>query len=311
MNQMRVLQYLFLCVMLLAGDKALAGGYAYIYIEGDKQTPFYVKLEGQMMPRLGMNYSILPNLDKGATKIDILFQQNKYPAQEFMVLVPETGSRGFILERINDKQFALKDLQTGAYLITGNKAEDDKLPEAAALTGNEMPGQPKAEGSNKEDEDLPAFTTSAEKAPAARRKTSESPKAEEETPPFLSGIEFDPQSGSKPAGNSLREEPEKNTGCGPAMSNDLFESFALRILAREDDDLMLKELRRTVNKKCFSTEQVRILANSMKTQSGRFQVVEMMFEHTSDPEAYSKLETLFNTNFLKQKFRDTVLPAQE
>ena len=70
--------------LLLACNVLFAGDYSYIFIQGDKQTPFYVKLEGQMMPRLGKNYCILSNLDEGTIHLEILFQQNVYPLQKYM-----------------------------------------------------------------------------------------------------------------------------------------------------------------------------------------------------------------------------------
>src|SRR5690348_10598532 len=119
-----------LCIFLLlafAVKALVAKDYAYLYIEGDKQTPFYVKLEGQMMPRLGKNYCILPNLDAGVTNIEILFQQNLFPPQKFTVKIPEGGSRGFLLKKVNEKQFALYDIQQGFFLVSGNTINDDRL----------------------------------------------------------------------------------------------------------------------------------------------------------------------------------------
>jgi hypothetical protein len=36
--------------------------FSYLYIQGDKQTPFYVKLEDAMQPRFGKNYCIIPKM---------------------------------------------------------------------------------------------------------------------------------------------------------------------------------------------------------------------------------------------------------
>lgn len=306
MIYMRVIKHLLLFMLLSVAGKAMANGYAYIYIEGDKVTPFYVKLEGQMMPRLGMNYCILPNLDKGATKIEILFQQNKYPTQEFMVQVPESGSRGFVLERINDRQFALKDLHSGTYLVTGNKAEEDQL--AAPAISESKPLEEDLVASKDKQEELPEFTIpKTNKASKAAAGSTAAGKDDR----FLSDIEFNTQPVKQPAASNAEGAGVAASGCGTPMDNAVFETFALRIFGKEEDDAMLKELRRTKSRKCFTTEQVRILANSMKTQSGRFQVAEMMHAQTSDPEHYNRLEQLFNTNFLKQKFRENILAVKE
>ncbi len=125
------MKYLFgLLLVLLTAPFVRGNSYSYVYIEGDKLTPFYVKMEGQMLPRMAQNYCIIPNLDAGVTNIEILFQQNTYPAQKFAINIPEAGRRGFVLQKVNDRQFALYDLQQGNYIVSGNKPEDDKLPDS-------------------------------------------------------------------------------------------------------------------------------------------------------------------------------------
>lgn len=101
--------------------------FSYIYIQGDKETPFYVKFEDEMLPRYGKNYSIISELAPGPVNLQILFQQNKYPAQKFVVQVPENGFRGFLLMRKGDV-FSLYDIHQQFYLPAGNKAGDDHLP---------------------------------------------------------------------------------------------------------------------------------------------------------------------------------------
>lgn len=89
--------------------------FSYVYIQGDKITPFYVKMEGVMMPRYGKHYCILSELMPGPIHIEILFQQNIYPPQQFTIMVPAHGYRGFLLDRRGDK-FELYDLQQRKYL---------------------------------------------------------------------------------------------------------------------------------------------------------------------------------------------------
>ncbi|RYZ50644.1 MAG: hypothetical protein EOP49_13565, partial [Sphingobacteriales bacterium] len=166
------------CLMMV--ETSFAKSYAYIYIEGDKQTPFYVKLEGQMMPRLGKNYCIIPNLDAGTTNIEILFQQNKFPSQKFVVKVPAEGSRGFVLQKVNDRQFALYDIQQGIYLVSGNKVEDDQLPAANSMSAApvEATASPTTAPAPQADRDIPAFATS--KKPA--KKKTNKPVVKEKKP---------------------------------------------------------------------------------------------------------------------------------
>src|ERR1039457_5924954 len=87
---------IFILVLLMNGS---AHDYSYVYIQGDKVTPFYVKMEGVMMPRYGKNYCILSELMPGPIHIEILFQQNIFPHQKFTIQVPENGYRGFLLNK--------------------------------------------------------------------------------------------------------------------------------------------------------------------------------------------------------------------
>lgn len=95
--------------------KASAQPFSYVYIQGDKETPFYVKLDGKMMPRYGKDYCILSELSGGTIHIEVLFQQHAFPPQKFTVKVPEAGYRGFLLNK-QGSSFALYDLQQKKYL---------------------------------------------------------------------------------------------------------------------------------------------------------------------------------------------------
>ncbi len=348
-------------VVLFTVQVALANNYSYIYIEGDKQTPFYVKMEGQMMPRLGKNYCIVPNLAAGVTNIEILFQQNAYPVQKFAINIPEAGSRGFVLQKVNDRQFALYDIQQGFYIVSGNKPEEDKMPSVHQQSGIAADNTPAAVSSG--NEDIPAFQP--EKKQQKVKSTEEAGAATGgEDGRFISGIELNTngaeQAAVKPAEEALPDfnaantsakkkkkakknknadtltnlaaisdegetevkiaEPATeeeavnergnvpNTDCKAAMSSEEFESFALKILDKADDDARLKVLTKSKGKHCFTTEQVRIIANNLDTQSGRYEVVKMLYAQTSDQGNYPRLESLFKTNYLREKFKEIINP---
>jgi hypothetical protein len=341
---------LFIFLLLAFSVNALmAKDYAYIYIEGDKQTPFYVKLEGQMMPRLGKNYCIIPNLDAGVTNIEILFQQNLFPPQQFAIKIPEGGSRGFLLKKINDRQFALYDLQQGFSLVSGNTVNDDRLLPATTVAVNPVSsGSPQANPA----ETLPAFVAPA-KSKSKNKKTNDDiaqPEAQVKERKFIPDMELNASGGGVPPvivpvttvpvetrpGHTLEkdtnnrlaaadadefEEDKKegsdntlvapgipNSDCKTAMPNDVFEDFATKILDQTTDDDKLKVLSKDKSRYCFTTEQVRIIANNMETQSGRYEVARILFSRTSDQDNYPKLEALFKTNYLKEKFREIMNP---
>jgi len=107
-----LLVFLFLLTFVV---KSQAQNNAYIYIQGDKAMPFYVRIGDKMQPRYGKNYSIIPKLAAGPVTIEILFQQNAYPAQVYTIDVPANGNRGFMLNKHNDV-YDLYDLSTQRYV---------------------------------------------------------------------------------------------------------------------------------------------------------------------------------------------------
>src|ERR1043165_3862653 len=129
----------FLGILSLVQMHAYA--FSYVYIQGDKQTPFYVKLEGEMQPRYGKNYCIIPQLAPGTLQIEILFQQNEYPAEKFTIKVPANGYRGFMLT-MKDGAYALYDLQQRFYLARENNIEDDVMPVSKPVASIVQPAQP-------------------------------------------------------------------------------------------------------------------------------------------------------------------------
>jgi len=106
---------LFILAFCVCCGAAFAQGHSFIYIQGDKQTPFYVKLDGVMMPRYGKNYSIVSELSPGRKHLSVLFEQNKFPAQELWIDVPADGFRALLLDRRQDK-YAFYDLEQKKYL---------------------------------------------------------------------------------------------------------------------------------------------------------------------------------------------------
>ena len=104
-----------LCTLVLYTGAQAQQPFSYVYIQGDKQTPFYIKINGQMMPRYGKNYNIISELSPGTIEIEILFQQRIHPSQKFTIDVPENGNRAFLLNK-QDAGFALYDLKQKKYV---------------------------------------------------------------------------------------------------------------------------------------------------------------------------------------------------
>lgn len=200
-----LLKNLLVVICLLFSLNAKAERFSYVYIQGDKHIPFYVKLGDDMLPRYSKNYCIIPQLAAGPIRLQILFQQNQYPPQTFHVQVPQNGHRGFLLTKVDDG-FALYDIQQRFYLLPGEEGEDhlpDVNSSASAYKSNDVIvsrelQQTEPTSQNKDKYTLINNTTKKNftKEPPPVTATNE--------PQFMDGVEL--SNDSKP----VRNVPEKD-----------------------------------------------------------------------------------------------------
>lgn len=302
-----------------------ANGFSYIYIQGDKATPFYVKFEDQMLPRYGKNYSVIPQLVPGPVNIQILFQQNTYPAQRFTVVVPENGFRGFLLLQKNGV-FSLYDIQQQFYLYPGNKAEDDRVsPFSGAdayVNTNIQPSQPE-----KLIEPIPSNSTNTV-------NTVKKPKST--APKFLPNVELSnehtPQYYTPPPAATIAEEPAVeetyiaptqdvaidkkgnvvtrnpiivNSDCPNAISEKEFEDLYNKVHDKIEK-VRLKFLLTKVTG-CYNTQQSRLLAETLNNDPERYTFLKKVYPRVTDQHNFAALENLLSTQEWKSYFK-LILP---
>lgn len=308
---------------MLAGN-AMANGFSYVYIQGDKQTPFYVKFEDEMMPRYGKNYCIISQLAPGPIKVQILFQQNIYPAQTFTIQVPENGFRGFLLTKKNDV-FSLYDLQAQSYLPAGNSIEDDNV--AASVQEKEYqptPPQPEPKVNNiaqlkaveGEEVSVPATTTPVVAAPAITNPVETEPveaKKEVKGPEFVD-FEIDnnqktPNTGAVRTNDQFKGQVSiPNSDCPKAVDLDLFEAIQKKANDKSDKN-RLKYLLEKTEGNCFTTNQARILTRTLKNDPERYTFLKKVYSRVTDQTKFPVLESLLTTQEWKGYFR-LILPQQ-
>lgn len=299
-----------------------------LYFQGDKETGIYVKVEGQMMERQSKDFIIVPGLEAGTAHFEILFEQNKYPAQKFKIRIPENNIRGFVVSRRNDGSISLFDVQTNGYILPNNTEDDAFIPvqkREKTFYGN---GAPK---SSNETSELPPFI--AETRPKVEDKPIEEPKKRNR---FIDDLDLNQQKereksesrknenrtimdgdnlfktqddgvvkGKNVAPPTESENPGSLThqNCTEPISTSQFEWYAKNVVTG-DDEAKLKYLKRTYQKYCFSTEQIGMLASLLDGQATRYEFVQTAMDRTVDLDNYPVLEGLFNTDFMKKKFRD-------
>lgn len=327
---------------------------AFIYIQGDKQTPIYVKMEGEMQARYSKDFVILNGLASGPLHLEVLFQQNAYPAQKFILNIPESGQRAFILKKVDNGQFALYDLNSGHYVTAGNQLEDDvitvdpnkDLQELVAARNEDPVAVLPEQGRQTKEEGLPDFPQAKEKpkktAPPKKTKpvkTKPEPVADTpvvaempqqpvtEAPKEERFLNFELEQKNKEASQGTerrRNRKENNTEaraeekpvtpakavsatCTEGMDEVHFNNFAQQLSNRTDEETRLSYIIKYGKNYCFTTEQVRIVAMGFTSQSSRYEVARVLKPKVVDVDQYELLLSLFNTNYLKQRFAKEVI----
>ncbi len=323
------LQKLFLITLfLLAGWQSYASRFSYVYIQGDKQTPFYVKFEDEMLPRYGKNYCIISQLAPGPIRIQVLFQQNAYPAQSFTIQVPENGFRGFLLTR-TETGFALFDINQQFYLQADNKAEDDHIPADIQETPPAVvntPVETPAGNAPEVSEEVPVNTeevtniaaleaveTETSTPPPATAATSApvtTPPVASNSPQFMNDIELGNEK-NRQDNNTIAVENTSyhrprvaivNSDCPKAVDNDLFEAI-LKKANDKTEKTRLKYLLAKVDGNCYTTNQVRILTITLTNDPEKYTFLKAIYSRITDQSKFPSLERLLSSEEWKNYFR--------
>lgn len=301
-------RYFFLLILVVFQQIATAQSFSYVYIQGDKQTPFYVKMEDEMQPRYGKNYCIISQLSAGIIHIEVLFQQNTYPSQKFTIKVPDNGFRGFLLTH-KGNAFSLYDLQQQFYLPAGNKEEDDHMPDASAAkdvaeTTNAQaeqkqditPSQAKTEPVKKQN-NSPQFINDIELNSAKSIQTQTAADTVQESATITHDTSA-PISNTPPATTSVI-----NSDCPKPMGSSAFEDLYNKLQKRSDRS-KLKFLLDNLDR-CYTTNQIRILTKNLTEDPDKFEFLKQAYHRVTDQSNYSILENLLSTPEWKEQFRQS------
>jgi hypothetical protein len=312
-----------LSILLAAFTSLSAQQWSYVYIQGDKQTPFYVKLEDEMLPRYSKNYCIIPELEAGPIHIQILFQQNEFPPVSFTVLVPEAGNRGFLLTRKEDN-FALYDIQQKFYLYPGTSGEDH-LPELVTMNTEKT----RAAKTIEKEEEAP------QPKAAQKREVASLARKQDDDPPFMENVELTNEHTIQPPPPAVtdepvvieeqevaEEEPEPdyrkteaqinlsaniapiaNTLCPEALDDTEFDKIYTSSMEKKGDEKRISYLMRKAEDNCFSTRQVYFLARQLNAESMRYSFLKKVYPRVTDQQNFRLLENnLFKTLEWKSYF---------
>lgn len=300
------------CCFLFTG--AGAQPFSYVYIQGDKETPFYVKFEDEMLPRFGKNYYIISELVAVPIDIEILFQQNIYPPQKFTINVPENSFRGFLLTQKNGN-YSLYDIHRKFYIPAGNKAEDDDYTAytagvATVPADNITPAKkdtviPKPTVvKNKPVHAKPQAKTVAKKKPVMPKPVKAKPVAGTTGQPvFIDNVELKSErtGNTVPTGVVKNKVAIVNSDCPSAISNDEFDDIFKKTVTRSTTG-KLKFLLEKLDR-CYTSNQVRQLAGLLPEDDEKFTYLKRAYARVTDQSAFARLENLLSTEEWRGYFR--------
>jgi hypothetical protein len=302
---------LLICWLLLGALPVFAEKWSYLYIQGDQKTPFYVKLDSAMQPRYGKNYNIIPKLAPGPIHIEILFQQNIYPSQQFNIRIPEDGYRGFLLVAGKDSSFQLYDLQQGFYLKANNDINDDHEPARAApaavsVTPAAVPIAPAA---------VPAKAP-LKKAEHHKTATKPPPPPTPGAPVFIGDMELSHEKNAAVVKDSNSETTEKNVtatkasdagSCAKAMTSDEFQPIFQKFSHNSNDEDKLAYIFTQLDA-CYETWQIRTLSENLEGDAARYSLMKKLYPRTTDLSAFPMLDDLLIDASWKAEFVKLIHP---
>jgi hypothetical protein len=236
-----------------------------------------------MQPRYGKNYAIIPELLPGIANIELLFQQNVFPAQKFAIRVPEGGERGFLVIEKEGK-ISLYDVDHAFYLPSGNTPEQDRTPVRA-----EAP---------------PVAATRPTPAPA--------PTATPTTPATAtrteqSGPRFIPDVVLGGEGTAGTRASTSASGCGEAMDVKEFAALYRKALDVDEQDNRLVFLNKQTTG-CFSSTQIRLLTRVLDRDAARFTFLKKIQPRITNAARFAELEDLLTAEAYRIRFRELLRP---
>ena len=73
--------------------------------------------------------------------------------------------------------------------------------------------------------------------------------------------------------------------------------------ARESDEAMVDEAKKSFKSKCYSTEQIRYLSSLFLTSAGKYQFFDAAYMHVSDQEQFPKLRSEIKDEYYLRRFK--------
>jgi hypothetical protein len=300
--------FLLLCVVLCTF--IAQAQQAYIYLEPIKGMPCKVILNQKEVTFMTKNY-FLVTLDKeGEQNLEIVFGNNTYPKQSFVVDAIKGGAYGFKLAKTAEDKFYLLDMVNNGKIIEPNTAVNiglttddnivhffDPTTTANVIVQNDDKRKPKNRKQNQTAKEMNALQSELSKAKKVygivEVITSNTNDAEPKT-----SITTSPENIKTKAKESAVSK------CSTFSTETEVNTFVEKLDQKNDDESKLILVKKRSFTGCLKSSQVYAIAQSFNTQYGRFSAVKFLKYQMDETENLIVLESLFKTENYKSKLRE-------
>ncbi|MBK8686327.1 MAG: hypothetical protein IPN26_15845 [Bacteroidetes bacterium] len=301
------IKYLFLfCFFSIT--QTLFAQESYVYIEGMKGIPFYLIHNGKTVPSMGKNYVLCPIPQSGEQQIDIAFNGDLFPKQQFVLDAVPGSAFAFKLAKTAEDKFYLIDLVNTGKIVETNTAVNMAL----STSINQIKFAQIIPDETKVEKEIESTESNKEKRRRRKQELAEQQEtlvqnSEQKTPDSNGVVQIitaqpaeAPQKIETPAPvKPVKQEPV----CKRQASESEISNTIDKLKQKNDDDTKLLILKRRDFTGCVNVEQVNLIAGVFDTQYGRYGAIKFLRNFTSNPEKLSDLDYLFKSNSYKEKLK--------
>jgi hypothetical protein len=152
---------------------------------------------------------------------------------------------------------------------------------------------------------------STEKKPAAQNETRKFLDFSSDTTRIVNNSKPDNEKktlAAKQAENNQTGSPAmKKNECKTIAENDDFLKLRRKMAGETNDEGMIQEAKKYYRNKCFTTEQVRHLSSMFLSNAGRYNFFDASYNHVSDIENFSSLQSELNDEVYINRFKALLL----
>jgi hypothetical protein len=319
-----MMKYSIFFLLLLFAVFNVSAQTSWIYIEGMKGIPFFVRSNSKVVPKLASNHYIITCPEAGEYSIEISFINSNFKNQTFIVDVRPNSAYGYRMGKTVDQTFYLIDVVNDGKIIEANTpvnislstyknfirfgkdVNSERDSSEANLKVDVAKRQKKSRKSDERtldssstvridqlpDTELIEVDSSTLAIEKERTKTKKAPKVKEKSDSLLSAKP------SLPASKAFRTRT-----CDEVAKDEEVKSMVDKIKGKQDDDAKLLVVKKQVLSGCFTVPQIALLLPEFSTQYNRFALLKFVYPLTHHPEDMITLASFLKSDNYKQRLR--------